>query len=60
MGLAEQKVKLEELARYLYELMVLFEKDDKAANSELYRLLNRLFHEHCELTHGEASDEEDP
>ncbi len=28
LGPAEQKVKLEELAQYLYELLVLFDKDD--------------------------------
>lgn len=56
LGLAEQRVKLEELAQYLYELIVLFDKDDKAANSEPYQLLKRLFSEHCEITNNQPSD----
>jgi hypothetical protein len=45
---AEQKVKLEELAQYLYELVVLFEKD--LAESEPYQLLKRLFSEQCQIS----------
>ena len=45
LGPAEQKIKLQELAQYLYELIVLFEKD----LSEPYQLLKRLFSEQCEL-----------
>jgi len=48
LGPAEQKIKLQELAQYLYELIVLFEKD--LAGSEPYQLLNRLFSEQCEVT----------
>jgi len=44
---AEQKVKLEELAQYLYELVVLFEGD--LAESEPYQVLKRLFSEQCEI-----------
>jgi hypothetical protein len=44
LGPAGQKVKLEELAQYLYELMVIFEKDDLG---EPYPLLTRLFSEQC-------------
>ena len=44
LGPAEQKVKLEELAQYLYELIVIFEKDDLG---EPYELLKRLFSEQC-------------
>ena len=40
LGPAEQKVKLEELAQYLYELVVLFEKD--LSDEEPYQLLKRL------------------
>ena len=47
LGPAEQKTKLQELAQYLYELIVLFEKD--LASSEPYQLLNRLFAEQCEF-----------
>jgi hypothetical protein len=45
LGPAEQKVKLEELAQYLYELIALFEKDELG---EPYQLLTRLFSEQCE------------
>ena len=46
-GSGRQKIKLQELAQYLYELIVLFEKD--LADSEPYQLLKRLFSEQCEL-----------
>lgn len=58
LGPAEQKVKLGELARYLYELILLFEQDRQVADSEPYQLLKRLFYEQCELTDGDASDTE--
>jgi hypothetical protein len=45
LGPAEQKIKLEELAQYLYELIALFEKDELG---EPYWLLTRLFSEQCE------------
>ena len=48
LGPAEQKVKLEELAQYLYELVVLFEKD--LSESEPYQLLKRLFSEQCQIS----------
>jgi hypothetical protein len=53
LGPAEQKVRLQELARYLYELILLFEKD--LAASEPYQLLTRLFSEQCELSSDEQS-----
>ena len=53
LGPAEQKVKLQELAEYLYELVVLFEKD--LADSEPYQVLKRLFEEQCDLTTDEQS-----
>ena len=49
-GPAEQKVKLEELAQYLHELISLFENDDEITGSEPYQLLKRLFSEQCECT----------
>ena len=52
LGPAEQKVKLEELARYLYELIMIFEKDELG---EPYRLLTRLFSEQCECSSEEPS-----
>jgi hypothetical protein len=45
LGPAEQKIKLEELAEYLYELIHIFEKDELG---EPYQLLTRLFSEQCE------------
>jgi hypothetical protein len=53
LGPAEQKIKLEELAQYLYELIVMFEKE--LAESEPYQVLKRLFSEQCEFT---SSDQE--
>jgi|SRR5208283_2831469 len=53
LGPAEQKVKLQELAQYLYELTLLFEKD--LADREPYQLLKRLFAEQCEFSSDEQS-----
>jgi hypothetical protein len=47
LGASEQKAKLEELAGYLHELVLLFEKDDLG---EPYQLLKRLFSEQCECS----------
>ena len=55
LGPAEQKIKLQELAQYLYELIVLFEKDNELASSEPYQLLNRLFSEQCEFANDNSS-----
>jgi hypothetical protein len=49
LGPAEQKVKLEQLAQYVYGLIVIFEKDDQVKSSEPYQLLERLFCEQCEF-----------
>jgi hypothetical protein len=56
LGPAEQKVKLQELAQYLYELILLFEKD--LTDSEPYQLLKRLFSEQCEVANDNSSDEQ--
>ena len=56
LGPAEQKVKLEQLAQYVYKLIVLFAKDDQVKSSEPYQLLNRLFHEQCEIKKNPGSD----
>lgn len=58
LGPAEQKVKLQELAEYLYELIVIFGNDNEIKSSEPYQLLDRLFREQCELKNGSPSDEE--
>jgi len=51
LGPAEQKVKLEELAQHLHELIVIFEKDELG---EPYQLLVRLFSEQCECSPEES------
>lgn len=58
LGPAEQKVKLDKLAQYLYELIVIFDKDNEIKSSEPYQLLNRLFSEQCEFTDSYPSDEQ--
>jgi len=50
LGPAEQRTELDELARYLHELVVLFQKDGGVTAGEPYRLLDRLFSEQCEPT----------
>jgi hypothetical protein len=49
LGPSEQKVKLEQLAHYLYELIVIFKKDNDIKSKEPYQLIERLFHEQCEI-----------
>ncbi len=53
LGPSEQKGKVEELARYVYELLLLFEKDGELTAREPYQLLKRLFSEQCELSSDE-------
>ena len=48
LGPADQKVKLEELAQYVYALMTIFDKDETVKSTEPYQLLDRLFSEQCE------------
>ena len=50
LGPAEQKVRLEELAQYLHELILLFEKDEAVTDTEPYHLMTRLLSEQCEVT----------
>jgi hypothetical protein len=56
LGPAEQKVKLEQLAQYVYKLIVLFAKDEQVKSGEPYQLLERLFHEQCEIKKQPDSD----
>jgi len=53
LGPKEQKIKLEELAQYLYELIIIFEKDELG---EPYQLLTRLFSEQCECSKENPKD----
>ncbi len=54
MGPAEQKDKVQELAQYVYELILLFQKDNEVSNGEPYQLLCRLFSEQCELADSDS------
>jgi hypothetical protein len=54
LGPSEQKTKLEELARYTYELVTLFENDNLG---EPYELLSRLLSEQCDI---DSSDGQPP
>ena len=58
LGPAEQKVKLQELAEYLYELIVIFGNDNEIKSTEPYQLLDRLFREQCELKNDSSLNEE--
>jgi hypothetical protein len=58
LGPVEQKIKLEELAQYLYELILIFDQDNEVKSSEPYQLLNRLFCEQCEFKNDHPSDEQ--
>jgi hypothetical protein len=58
LGPAEQKVKLQELAEYLYELIVIFGNDNNIKSNESYQLLDRLFREQCEIKSDSPSNEE--
>ena len=40
---------LEQLAAYLYQLIVTFEKDSKVTGREPYQLIVRLFKEQCQV-----------
>lgn len=49
LGPAQQKVKLDQLSKYVYDLIILFEKNSSVNGSEPYLLLKRLFKEQCEV-----------
>jgi len=49
LGQAQHKEKLDQVARYLYQLIMIFENDDEIKSGEPYQLLVRLFQEQCEL-----------
>jgi hypothetical protein len=54
LGPSEQKTKLEELARYVYDLVLIFENDNLG---EPYELLSRLLSEQCDI---DSSDGQPP
>jgi hypothetical protein len=45
----QHKAKLEQLAQYAYQLIVIFENDKEATSMDQYQLLVRLFQEQCEI-----------
>ena len=49
LGPSKQKVKLQQLVQYLYELIVIFEKENDIKTKDPYQLLDRLFHDQCEI-----------
>jgi hypothetical protein len=49
LGPAEQKIKLVELARHIYKLILIFEKNKVVKSSDPYQILDRLFQEQCEV-----------
>lgn len=49
LGLAQRKAKLEQLAKYLNKLIVMFKDDQQVTSGEPYQLLVRLFKEQCEV-----------
>jgi len=56
LGPADQKVKLEALARYVYTLIAIFEKDAIVKSTEPYQLLVRLFSDQCEYEKAPNTD----
>ena len=56
LGPAEQKAKVQQLAEYVYDLIVVFEKEDAIKSCEPYQLLERLFCEQCEFKKALLSD----
>jgi hypothetical protein len=56
LGQVERKAKLEQLARYLNKLIVIFKNDQQVTTSEPYQLLVRLFKEQCQITHESGPD----
>ena len=60
LGPAEQKVKLEQLAQYIYRLIVFFANDEQVKSNEPYQLLDRLFHEQCEIKKTPPGPDGDP
>ena len=58
LGPAEQKIKLDVLARYVHELLVIFDQVTAVNSSEPYALLSRLFSEQCEFTNDNCSDKQ--
>ncbi len=56
LGPAQRKAKLEQLAQYLYDLVIIFEHNKAIKGTEPYQLLVRLFQEQCEFKKESGSD----
>jgi hypothetical protein len=55
LGPTERQVKLEQLARYLNKLIILFKNDKPVVSGEPYQLLIRLFNEQCDVIQKKSS-----
>ncbi len=58
MGQDQSRIKLEKLARYLYDLIILFEKNQEITSKEPYQLLVRLLSEQCKLMDNPGQDDD--
>ena len=56
LGLVQRSAKLEQLARYVNKLIVIFKNDQQVTAAEPYQLLVRLFKEQCEVVDQSDSD----
>jgi hypothetical protein len=56
MGQTGHKQNLEQLARYLHKLVVVFENDSQVTDGEPYQLLVRLFKEQCQVLEETGAD----
>jgi len=56
LGPVQRKAKLEQLARYLNKLIVIFKNDLQVTTTEPYQLLVRLFKEQCQITNESCPD----
>ena len=56
LGPVQRKAKLEQLAKYLNTLIVIFKNDQQVTANEPYQLLVRLFKEQCQIINGSGPD----
>jgi hypothetical protein len=56
LGLVQRTAKLEQLARYVNKLIIIFKNDQQVITAEPYQLLVRLFKEQCEVVDKSDSD----
>jgi len=56
LGQVQRKARLEQLAKYLNRLIVIFKDDQQVTTIEPYQLLVRLFKEQCQITNESCPD----